>query len=158
MKILVLSDSHGDANAARLAVEKERPRMIFFLGDGWRDSDAFIEAFPDTPLFRVPGNCDYFQAQKNAPEQIIAVEGFRIMICHGHTYGVKQGFWEAEQAAKRENLDAFLFGHTHDSLIRRRGKTLYFNPGSIGMGFPPTYGILNAERGKMLDARIYRLK
>ncbi len=158
MKILVLSDTHGDAKTACLVVEKENPRMIFFLGDGWRDSDAIIEQFPDTPLFRVPGNCDYFQSAKNAPEQIVAVEGFRILLCHGHTYGVKQGFWEAEQAAKRENLDAFLFGHTHEPLCRRRGKTLYFNPGSLGMGFPPTYGALNVERGKTLDARIFRLR
>ena len=158
MKILVLSDSHGDAKAACLAVEKEQPRMIFFLGDGWRDSDVIMERFPDTPLFRVPGNCDYFMSQQNAPEQLIAVEGFRILICHGHTYGVKQGMWEAEEAAKRERLDAFLFGHTHTPECRRRGKTLYFNPGSIGMNFPPAYGVLNAERGKPLDGRIYRLK
>lgn len=158
MKILILSDTHGDAKAALQVVEKEQPRMIFFLGDGWRDSDAITEQFPDTPLFRVPGNCDYFQSQKNAPEQIVALEGFRILLCHGHTYGVKQGMWEAEQTAKRENLDAFLFGHTHEPLSRRRGKTLYFNPGSLGMGFPPTYGVMNAERGKTLDARIYRLR
>ena len=66
--------------------------------------------------------------------------------------------WEAEEAAKRERLDAFLFGHTHTPECRRRGKTLYFNPGSIGMNFPPAYGVLNAERGKTLDGRIYRLK
>ncbi|MBQ9493706.1 MAG: metallophosphoesterase [Oscillibacter sp.] len=158
MKILVLSDSHGDAQTACLAVEKEQPHMIFFLGDGWRDSDLIIERFPDTPLFRVPGNCDYFQSQKNAPEQLVALEGFRILLCHGHTYGVKQGLWEAEETAKREHLDAFLFGHTHSPLFRRHGKTLYLNPGSIGMSIPPTYGVLNAERGKPLNGRIYRLK
>ena len=158
MKILVLSDTHDDPKTACLVVEKEQPRMIFFLGDGWRDSDKIIETFPDIPLFRVPGNCDPFQSQKNALEQVIALEGFRIFLCHGHTYGVKQGMWEAEEIAKREHLDAFLFGHTHTPLCRRSGRTLYFNPGSLGMSIPPTYGILTAERGKKLDGRIYRLK
>ena len=158
MKILVLSDTHGDPQTACMAVEKESPRMIFFLGDGWRDSDQIIERFPEIPLFRVPGNCDYYQSQKTAPEQIIALEGFRIFLCHGHTYDVKHGMWKAEETAKRENLDAFLFGHTHVPYCHRAGKTLFFNPGSIGMSIPPTYGVLTAERGKQLDGRIYRLK
>lgn len=156
MKILVLSDSHGDAQAASLAVEKEKPRMIFFLGDGWRDSEKLMQKFKDIPFFRVPGNCDFHT--KNAPEQIIALEGFRILICHGHTYGVKQGLWDAEEVAKREHLDAFLFGHTHTQLCVRRGRTLFFNPGSIGMSVPSAYGVLIAERGKQLDGRLYRLK
>ena len=156
MQILVLSDSHGDARAACEAVERTKPQMIFFLGDGWTDSEVVRQTFPDTPLFRVPGNCDT-RIQKPS-KRLIDIEGFHILLCHGHTYRVKDGLSEAKEVAKLENLDGFLFGHTHSPLVRRYGKTLFFNPGSIGMGFPPTYGILTAERGKQLDGRVFRLR
>ena len=37
MKILVLSDSHGNVENMIRAVERESPRAIFHLGDCWRD-------------------------------------------------------------------------------------------------------------------------
>ena len=154
MKVLVLSDSHGNVETMVRAVEREEPRMIFHLGDCWRDADALIERFPDTPLFRVPGNCDF--RLKDPVEQLIALQGFRVLLCHGHTYGVKQGMWEAHEAAKQQNLDAFLFGHTHRPLVEKQGKTIFLNPGTAGLGHPCTYGLLTVENGK-LDARVYKI-
>ena len=54
--------------------------------------------------------------------------------------------------AEQDQLDAFLFGHTHKPLIDRRGRTLFLNPGSVGKGLRPTYAVLTAEGGK-LDGR-----
>ena len=154
MKLLILSDSHGDVDAMIQAVKKTSPKMVVHLGDCWRDVEPVMEQFPELPFFRVAGNCD---SQRNTLEQIVTLEGHRVLLCHGHTYGVKQGMWRAEEAAKREKLDAFLFGHTHRPLVAKKGKTLFFNPGSCGLGNPCTYGVLNAEKGK-LTARVYTLK
>ena len=155
MKILILSDSHGDVDAMLQAVKKTSPQMVIHLGDCWRDVEPVMERFPELPFFRVPGNCDF--RPQNPLEQIITLEGHRVMICHGHTFGVKQGMREAEEVAKREKLDAFLFGHTHRPLVAKKGRTLFFNPGSCGLGNPCTYGVLNAERDQ-LNARVYTLK
>ena len=154
MKLLVFSDSHGETDAMVRIVRKEAPRMILHLGDCWRDTEALVKEYPDIPLFRVPGNCDF--RPKDQTEQLIALQGFRVLICHGHTYGVKQGLWEAEQMAKEQNLDAFLFGHTHIPLVARQGKTLFFNPGSVGLGSPCTYGILTVHPNKLV-AHVYRV-
>ena len=151
MNILVLSDSHGETDALIKAFKKVKPQMIFFLGDGWRDAETLQKEAADTPFFGVPGNCDF---QLRGPmEQLVTVEGKKILLCHGHTYGVKQGLWEAYDEAERQGLDAFLFGHTHKPLVEMQGKTLFMNPGSIGMGWPPTYGILTIKRDK-IDGRI----
>lgn len=155
MKILVLSDSHGNISNMVRAAEAESPRMIIHLGDCWRDAEALEARFPELPLYQVPGNCDY---RSFAPaEQLLCLEDKRILLCHGHTYSVKQSLLPAAYAAEEQNLDLFLFGHTHCPLVDRRGKTWFLNPGSIGASSRPTYGVVTLERGK-LDVRTAFLK
>ena len=154
MKILVLSDSHGDLSNMDLAVERTAPRMIFHLGDGWRDAERLREHHPDIPLIQVPGNCDFRPGEPL--ERVVCLEDKRILLCHGHTYGVKQSLLTAGYAAEEQNLDLFLFGHTHRPLLDLRGKTMFLNPGSIGRGAHPSYAVVTLSGGK-LDGSLFRL-
>ena len=43
MKILVLSDSHGNLSNMVRAVDQSAPRMILHLGDCWRDGEKLHE-------------------------------------------------------------------------------------------------------------------
>ena len=153
MKILVLSDSHGDLSNMERAVEQSAPRMIVHLGDLWRDGERLHSRFPDIPFHQVPGNCDL---RPEAPaEKLLCVEDMRLLLCHGHTYGVKQSLLSAGYAADEKALDLFLFGHTHRPLIDRRGRTLFVNPGSIGSS-RPSYAIVTIFQGRA-DGRIVLL-
>ena len=156
MKVLVLSDSHGNISNMIRAVERESPRMILHLGDCWRDGERLQGYFPELPLEQVPGNCDYFRASRET-EKLLYLGEKRVLMCHGHTYGVKQSLLAAGLAAEERDLDLFLFGHTHKPLVDMRGKTLFLNPGSIGDYVRPTYGIVTLENGK-LDARTALLR
>ena len=109
MKILVLSDSHGNLENMVQAVERENPRMILHLGDCWREAERLHDRFPEIPFHQVPGNCD-FRPQEPA-EQLLFLEDKRVLMCHGHTYRVKQSLLLAGYAAEEQNLDLFLFGH-----------------------------------------------
>ena len=149
MKILVLSDSHGNYSNMVQAVQREQPDRIFHLGDGWRDAQRLHDQFPDIPLEQVPGNCDF--RLRETPEILLTVGGKRILLCHGHTLGVKSSLANAYLTAKEDQLDLFLFGHTHIPQVDKQGKTLFLNPGSIGE-FRPSYGIVTIENGK-LDGR-----
>ena len=150
MVILVLSDSHGAVNPMVRAVELTKPDQILHLGDVWRDGERLRARFPDIPMEQVPGNCDF---RPEAPaEQLLVLGGRRILMCHGHTYGVKTSLLSAGLAAQEQQLDLFLFGHTHRPLVDRRGQTLFLNPGSIGDPLRPSYGLVTIEGGK-LDAR-----
>ena len=93
MKLLVFSDSHGNLENMVRTVERERPHMILHLGDGWRDARQLRDRFPEIPLYQVPGNCDFRSAEP--PEQLLTVQGKRIFLCHGHTYGVKTSLLQA---------------------------------------------------------------
>ena len=155
VKVLVLSDSHGKVGNMVQAVEREKPEMILHLGDCWRDAERLHARFPDLPMEQVPGNCDY---RSDIPqEKPLVLGGRRVLMCHGHTYGVKQSLMAAGLAAEEQDLDLFLFGHTHNPLVDRRGKTWFLNPGSIGDFQRPTYGIVTVEDGK-LDVRTVVLK
>lgn len=150
MKILVLSDSHGNISNMIAAVERTAPHMILHLGDCWRDAEKLQDYFPDIPMEHVPGNCD-FRPDEPA-EKLLFLADKRVLICHGHTYGVKSSLLTAGYAAEEKNLDLFLFGHTHRPLVDMRGKTTFLNPGSIGDYRQPVYGVVTIENGK-LDVR-----
>ena len=155
MDILVLSDSHGSIAPMIRAVEGVHPHMIFHLGDCWRDGEQLRSRFPDIPLEQVPGNCDFRPGEP--AERLLVLEGKRILLCHGHTYGVKTSLLAAGFAAEEQQLDLFLFGHTHRPLVDRRGRTLFVNPGSIGDPLRPTYAVVTIQSGR-LDGRTVRLE
>ena len=155
MKLLVLSDSHGNLSHMEEAVLRVRPRMILHLGDCWRDGEKLRDLFPDISFHQVPGNCDY--RPDEPAERLLFLEDKRVLMCHGHTYGVKQTLLNAGYAAEEQNLDLFLFGHTHKPLVDMRGKTLFLNPGSIGDPRRPTYGVVTVENGR-LDGYIVPLE
>ena len=150
MKILVLSDSHGNLTNMEQAVERTNPNLIVHLGDCWRDGERLHEHFPEIPLEQVPGNCDFRPGEP--AEKLLILRDKRILICHGHTYGVKQSLLNAGYAAEEQALDLFLFGHTHRALVDMRGRTLFLNPGSIGDYAHPFYGVVTIENGR-LDGR-----
>lgn len=149
MKVLVFSDSHGDAARMVQVTERETPDMLFHLGDGWRDAKVLHARFPRIPLYQVPGNCDF--RREEPPERLLTVEGKRILLCHGHNYRVKDSLLTAGLRAEELQLDAFLFGHTHKPLVDLRGETWFMNPGSIG-DFHASYGVITLGDGK-LDCR-----
>ena len=150
MDILVLSDSHGAVAPMERAVELTRPDLIFHLGDCWRDAERLRARCPGLPMEQVPGNCDFRPVDPT--EQLLEIRGKRILLCHGHTYGVKSSLVTAGFAAEERQLDLFLFGHTHRPLVDRRGQTLFLNPGSIGASSRPSYGVVTIRDGQ-LDGR-----
>ena len=48
MKIVIFSDSHGNCGNMRETLKKERPGMVFYLGDGLSDIEQVMERFPDS--------------------------------------------------------------------------------------------------------------
>lgn len=115
MNILVLSDSHGNISNMEEAVEREKPDMILHLGDCWRDAERLAERYPDIPMEHVPGNCDC--RPEEPAEKLLFLGDCRVLICHGHTCGVKTSLLTAGLKAEQDHLDAFLFGHTHKPLV-----------------------------------------
>lgn len=145
MKILVLSDSHGNLADMVDLIERTNPDRVFHLGDHISDAKELLYAYPNLVLDCVPGNCDW--SSRTALEQIITLEGVRMLLCHGHTYGVKSGLMPLVFGAREQKATVALFGHTHKAHCSTRMGVLLCNPGSCGMGMTPTYGILTLKNG-----------
>lgn len=145
IKVLVVSDSHGDVDNMCLAVDLEQPQLVLHLGDGWRDADLLAERYPDLPIEKVAGNCDYHVYEPTV--RLLLIGGRRVMMCHGHTLGVKTDIAIVLREAQRLKADVALFGHTHKTFDDIRAGIVLHNPGSIGSRARPTYGILTFEDG-----------
>lgn len=142
MKILVLSDSHGDESVIEQAYEREKPDEVIFLGDGIRDIEFFSCAYPSARVSVVRGNCDFFA--RNGEEFVEKYGDVTVFACHGHAYGVKIGTANIVCTAKKKGASIALFGHTHDPFLGERENVTLFNPGSIRN---ERYGIINVENG-----------
>ena len=163
MNILVISDSHGYRDRIKRVLERQvkRPDALIFLGDGLVDLD-----YCDTtgiPVYKVCGNCDvlYLNFVTDAPdEQIVNLDGIRIMMMHGHNYGVKMTLTPLISTAAEHKVDILLFGHTHipfeltlmpenDRGIKLQKPLYVMNPGSLRDG--ASFGIITVDRsGRVL--------
>jgi len=147
MKILVMSDSHGDKKALKKVVELESPELILHLGDHDRDCAAIEGEFPTIPLRSVRGNCDRPSGSPETDE--FEVGGKRFFITHGHIYSVKTGYSSVINNASVRGADVLLFGHTHIPYYSLTDGLSIVNPGSIGMG-GKTYAVLEIRNGAVV--------
>ena len=153
MKILLFSDSHGNEDNMVRAVERERPSTldaIVHLGDGWRDAEALHRLYPRIPLEQVPGNCDLGRFEER--ERVVFFGDCRVLLCHGHTLGVKSSLLRASYEARERGAQALLYGHTHIPHIDYHDGLWLVNPGSIGDRCRPSYGVLTVEGDKLSPA------
>lgn len=142
MKILVVSDSHGNTLGLRRILGLEQPDCMVHLGDGWRDAERLHGEFPDLAVEQVPGNCDL--GRWESAERLCFFAGHPVFLCHGHTLGVKQGLLRASLAAKERGAELLLFGHTHQPMLDFHNGLWLLNPGSVGAA-RPTYALLTPD-------------
>ena len=145
IKICVFSDSHGSPACMIAALEREKPSLCFFLGDGERDLPAVRERFPALPIYAVRGNCDL---RSELPREMrCAVGGAEIFAAHGHLYNVKYDPALTELRAAAGQARVLLYGHTHLARCEEIDGQLVMNPGPAGRAAHPGYGLLLIEGG-----------
>ena len=150
MKVLVLSDSHGDFyNVNKILQSQPGAEVVFFLGDGLNDIERCRLNYPEKMFITVRGNCDW---GSDAPiEQFFSIEGKKIMATHGHEYNVKFTYSEAIYRARENKCEVLLFGHTHNAVTAYDHGLYIMNPGSAH-GYGATYGLLDiTQQGVMTN-------
>ena len=130
MRILVLSDSHGDVFSLNKALDMQPGAdMVIHLGDGERD---FKSCRIDKPAIQEKGNCDW---GSDLPAFAVTQEaGYTIYCTHGYAEMVKYGLYNLQSAARGYNADIALFGHTHTPVTYYEDGLWLVNPGSIRNG------------------------
>lgn len=136
--IALFSDTHGSTftmNAA-LAEMSTRNLTVIHLGDGAEEAGRLMMHHPEAAYLAVRGNCD---GGSDLPlSRTVEICGVRIMLAHGHEFGVKSSLAPAARAAANAGASLFFYGHTHipaDDTIEVGGKTVrLINPGAALLG------------------------
>ncbi len=168
MKLIVVSDIHGryERLSALLDMHRDADALIF-LGDGLRDLGRADVYSIGISVISVRGNCDgySFFGEQGTPEELCqSFEGFRFLIMHGHTKGVKSSLEPAIAAAAARDADVLLYGHTHaaeerylpegsEHALGVLTKPLrIFNPGSLGASGDGRahFGLIEIRNGGIL--------
>jgi uncharacterized protein len=129
-----ISDTHGLLRPQALAALAGCDPIIHAGDVGSPDVLARLGAL--APVHAVRGNV-------LPVTQRIEIDGFRIYVLHILA--------ELDPQAA-DNVDAVIYGHSHQPKIETKNGTLFFNPGSAGprrFRLPITVGRMTAEHGKL---------
>ncbi len=154
MKILVISDSHGNYARAFKAHQLAGPvDHVIHLGDGAEDARLMEEVLA-APIHRVAGNCDF---DPELPVELIVEFGAcRMLLTHGNRELVKSGLAKLIARGVQVGATVVLYGHTHLPAVVSSAGMLLVNPGALKEGFPGSYAIVTVN-GTQADAEIFRL-
>lgn len=143
MKILVFSDSHRSRSGMYDAIEAHTPNQVIHLGDLVEDAEDVSYAYPQLPFCMVAGNCDGWTTTPAI--RSITLAGKRVLLSHGHLWGVKGGYGGALSEGRKAGADILLFGHTHVPYCQQVDGMWVMNPGSARS----TYGLITIEAGEI---------
>lgn len=157
MKILVLSDSHSALSFMRQCIRAVQPDVVIHLGDYFDDGRAMAEENPHLLFHQVPGNCDRYRCPPFQQEMLCyPVCGVRLYMTHGHNHRVKSGIESLLRDARECNVQAVLYGHTHQADCHQEPDGLWvLNPGSCGY-FGGSAGLIEVKDGKIESCKILR--
>ena len=129
MKILVVSDTHGNFGPALQAHSLTEPvDAVIHLGDGVEDANLF-RSLTHVDVIAVAGNCDH---DATVPREMLwECEGKRVLLVHGDAYGVKGGLERLKERADEVCADIVLFGHSHRATCTTTSGILFLNPGTL---------------------------
>ena len=123
MKILIISDSHGNLIKVRELAVKYKDYIKIHLGDRGFDSSELEKL----GFIYVDGNCDLTQ---NIKLRIATIDNSRFLLTHGDLYNVRNTLNNLYYLAKENNCKYVLFGHTHISL-KEEMDVVFINPGAL---------------------------
>ena len=131
MKILVVSDSHGDETILKDLL-KSYPNMDYYLhaGDSGLDQDTIF------PFKSVRGNTDYYPFD----------ELIRLYTPIGYLLIKHKPLFTSQQIKDNKIL---INGHTHQYQFYIEGNKIFLNPGSLTLprdGTNGTYAIISIEK------------
>lgn len=130
MRVGVIGDIHGNYSGLKQAVEQlNQPDLLLFTGDGFREISRLVGEIDTLQIIGVRGNCDFWTEYPF--EQIINLDQYKVLLTHGHTYGVKNGLTRIGLAAREQEVDLVVFGHTHQPLITEWYELKMLNPGTL---------------------------
>lgn len=164
MKILVISDTHGDLTNAKLAINhtlKIGLNIVIHCGDHIKDAEELEQEYPDLDFYYVPGNCDGWFFRATDKTKIITIEDKKILFTHGDHHNIKYDYDKLFIDIQAQGANMGFCGHSHIAYIEKRSGITMVNPGSITLPRDinyPSYAVLDLVRGKPIKINMLMIK
>ena len=123
--IVAFSDIHHIGVPDKIMSVANEADYVFFLGDGLSHLGDLLF---HKNLVAVKGNCDFMSFSR---EEIVEIEGVKILATHGDLYGVKRDLLPITLRAKELDCQLVLYGHTHYAMAEDIDGLTLINPGAI---------------------------
>ncbi|MDO4308070.1 MAG: metallophosphoesterase [Eubacteriales bacterium] len=160
MKVLIVSDTHGRDTNLEKTVSMEAPFDLMIHCGDVEGREFFIQALADGPCCIVSGNNDFFSDLPR--EEEINLAGNKVLVTHGHYYGVSMDLRGVVEEARSRDCRAVFFGHTHKPVVMEKDGVLAINPGSLAyprqQGRKPSYAVLFVDEEGSMQAEIHYLE
>lgn len=156
MRVLIVSDTHKKNENFCRVMEKEAERdFVIHLGDA-EGSELYLSKVAGCPMEIVAGNNDFFTQLPKEKE--IEVEGYHILLTHGHYYYVSVGMERIREEGIMRGADIVMFGHTHRPFVETDEDIIILNPGSLSYprqdGKRPSYIVMEIDEEGELQFEI----
>jgi putative phosphoesterase len=126
MKVVVFSDVHGNRDLLERIISFN-PDADYFLSLG--DSELPLGYLQDLDIIAVKGN--YPRDAGFGYDNDIVLNGKKILMTHGHKYGVHKSLKKLLKKGFKDEYDIILYGHTHVPRVDKADNLLLMNPGSV---------------------------
>lgn len=151
LRIGVVSDSHEDEGRLFLAARRlGRLDVLCFLGDVVGDAEYLQTQLGllgrSAVCYTVRGNNDFASAYP--AELTVELMGRKLLLTHGHLWGVKMGLGRLAYHAQESHADIVLFGHTHVPYSGYDRNIFFLNPGAASYR-RPTCAVLTLTAEKL---------
>jgi putative phosphoesterase len=122
MRIIIMSDSHGEMNTIEEVLTRHEHDHVFHLGDAEISKDLFN-------MRMIKGNS--YNDDDLPLEILVEIDGIKFFLTHGHLYDVYNGLSKLFYKGKSLNADYCLYGHTHITNYVKYEDVTLINPGSL---------------------------
>lgn len=186
VQVLLVSDTHGHYDILEAILKKFALRCsaVLFAGDGCADiAECITHAYADTGFKKIlppvlafvrgNGDAECYKVYTGGkgkesafplfvPErQVISVSSNRILLTHGHHYGVTYDVSRLLPALQAASCSVAVYGHTHVPFFEEYKGTLIINPGSCSRardGKSETFAVLTMPNaGRWYDIQFYSI-
>lgn len=152
-RLLVVSDTHGKADLKAIARLADDCDLVIHLGDGFVDGQR-LQVLQKAPVIQVLGNAD-LPLDVVPYEKRIELEGWTILLTHGHLHGVKRHLVDLIGHADDMDCQLVLFGHVHRPIYEESGRVRAFCPSSAAYTYDssrPSVGLLELRPNEIRPA------
>lgn len=127
MKILIVSDNHGDQFVLEELHNIYQDEVDYWLHCG--DSEFKKENVVWDIYQSVEGNMDW--SNQYPFVRVVEIENQNFVVLHGHKHNVKRSLADMRDVALEEDAQFVFYGHTHVPKVSFKDGIYFINPGSI---------------------------